>query len=59
MCRQYHINIYLSREFVLENIVVVEAALTGQSFQCLIGRDILARGVFTYDGLHHRFSLNF
>ena len=59
MCRQFHVNIYLPHEFVLENILVVEAALTGQSFQCLIGRDILARGVFTYDGRQSRFSLRF
>lgn len=59
LCRQFHVNIYLSREFAIENIVVVEAALTGQPFQCLIGRDILARGLFTYDGVANRFKLTF
>jgi hypothetical protein len=59
LCRQFHVNVYLSPTFVLENIIVVEAALTGQSFQCLVGRDILRRGVFTYDGVHNRFSLTF
>ena len=59
ICRQFHVNVYVSRDFVLENIVVVEAALTGQSFQCLIGRDVLARGVFTYEGVHNRFRLTF
>lgn len=59
LCRQFHVNVYFSPSFVVENILVVEAALTGQAFQCLIGRDILSRGVFTYDGVHSRFSLTF
>ena len=59
LCRQFHVNFYFSPTFVVENILVVEATLTGQSFQCLIGRDILSRGVFTYDGVHNRFSLAF
>ena len=58
-CRQFHVNVYFSPAFVVENILVVEAPLTGQSFQCLIGRDILSRGVFTYDGVNGRFSLSF
>ncbi len=58
LCRQFHVNVYLSPAFV-ENRVVIEAPLTGQSFQCLIGRDVLSHGVLTYDGLHNRFSLAF
>lgn len=59
LCRLYHVNVYFSPEFVVENVVVVEAVLTGQAFQCLIGRDILSRGTFTYDGVHNRFTLTF
>ncbi|HEX8407715.1 MAG TPA: retroviral-like aspartic protease family protein [Thermoanaerobaculia bacterium] len=43
LCRQFHVNVYLSAAFPVENIVVIEAPLTGQSFQCLIGRDVLSR----------------
>lgn len=59
LCRQFHINFYFSPTYAVENVLVVEAALTGQSFQCLIGRDILSRGTFTYDGVNGRFSLTF
>ena len=59
LCRQFHVNVYLSPAFPVENIVVIEAPLTGQPFQCLIGRDVLSRGVLTYDGIRNRFSLAF
>lgn len=59
LCRQFHINVYLSPSFAIENIIAIEAPLTGQSFQCLIGRDVLSRGVLIYDGVHNRFSLAF
>jgi hypothetical protein len=59
LCRQFHVNVYLSSGFAIENVIVIEAPLTGQSFQCLIGRDVLSRGVLTYDGIHSRFSLAF
>lgn len=59
LCRQFHVNVYLSAVFAIENIVAIEAPLTGQPFQCLIGRDVLSRGVLTYDGAHSRFSLTF
>jgi hypothetical protein len=53
------VNVYLSVVFAIENIVVIEAPLTGQPFQCLISRDVLSRGVLTYDGVHNRFGLMF
>jgi hypothetical protein len=59
LCRQFHVNVYFSGAFAIENIVVIEAPLTGQSFQCLIGRDVLSRGVLTYDGVNSRFNLTF
>jgi hypothetical protein len=58
-CRQFHINVYLSTSFALENILAIEAPLTGQSFHCLIGRDVLSHGVLTYDGANNRFALKF
>jgi predicted aspartyl protease len=59
LCREFHVNVYLSSSFAIENIIAIEAPLTGQSFQCLIGRDVLGRGLLTYDGIHNRFSLTF
>jgi predicted aspartyl protease len=59
LCREFHVNVYFSQEFAIENVVVIEAPLTGQSFQCLIGRDVLSRGVLTYAGRENRFSLRF
>ena len=59
VCRQFHINLYLSQEFAIDNILAIEAPLTGQSFQCLIGRDVLSRGVLHYVGRENRFSMAF
>jgi len=59
MCREFHVNVYLSGEVIIENILAVEAALTGQPFQCLIGRDVLSRGTFIYDGADNHFRLIF
>ena len=57
LCREFHVNVYLSEDVVIENILAVEASLTGQPFQCLLGRDVLSRGTFTYDGVNNQFSL--
>lgn len=59
LCRQFHVNVYLSTLFAIENVMVIEAPLTGQPFQCLIGRDVLSHGVLTYDGVRNRFGLTF
>ena len=59
ICRQFHINLYLSQEYAVDNILAIEAPLTGQSFQCLIGRDVLSRGTLLYAGRENRFSLAF
>jgi gag-polyprotein putative aspartyl protease len=59
LCRQFHVNGYFSPGFAIENLMVIEAPLTGQSFQCLIGRDVLSRGVLTYAGRENRFTLTF
>lgn len=59
LCRQYYVNIYFSEMFAVEDILATEAPLTGQAVQCLIGRDILSRGVFTYSGVDNLFRLAF
>ena len=59
LCRKFHVNVYFSPSFAIENVVAIEAPLTGQSFQCLIGRDVLHRGLFLYDGAKGRFQLTF
>jgi predicted aspartyl protease len=58
-CRQFHINMYFTEDFAVENVLAIEAPLTGQPFQCLIGRDILSRGVLTYIGIENKFKLTF
>jgi len=59
LCRQFYVNIYFSDMFAVEDVLATEAPLTGQAVQCLIGRDILSRGVFTYSGIHNLFRLAF
>jgi hypothetical protein len=59
LCRQFHLNVYFSPEFVVEDILALEAPLSGQPVQCLIGRDVLSRGVLTYSGIESRFRLSF
>src|SRR5947207_15714483 len=50
LCRQFHVNIYFSQDFAIEDILAIEAPLTGQPIQSLLGRDVLGRGVLTYSG---------
>jgi hypothetical protein len=59
LCRQFHVNIYFSRDFAVEDILAIEAPLTAQPIQCLIGRDVLSRGVLTYSGVENLFRLTF
>jgi predicted aspartyl protease len=59
LCRQFHVNIYFSREFAVEDVLAIEAPLTGQAIQCLLGRDVLSRGVFNYSGVENLFRLTF
>lgn len=59
LCRQFYVNINFTREFAVEDILVIEAPLTGQPIQCLIGRDVLSRGVLTYSGIDSSFRLTF
>ena len=43
----------------IENLPVVEAHLSAQGIEALIGRDILSRCLFVYDGVARTFSLAF
>ena len=44
---------------VVAETVAVAARLPGQSIQCLVGRDVLERGVFIYTGYIGTFTLSF
>jgi predicted aspartyl protease len=59
MCRQFHINVYFTHEFAIENVLAIEAPFSGRPFQCLIGRDILNRAKLVYDGRANNFCLSF
>ncbi len=53
---QYRIRLVLSEDIAFE-LEVVEAPLTGQGIQGLLGRDILKFLKLTYDGPQSQFSL--
>lgn len=57
MCNRYHINLYFSDEVVVENIFAIEAPMGGVPYQCLVGRDVLRRATFTYEGTLNRYTL--
>lgn len=57
MCNRYHINLYFSEEAVVENIFAIEAPMGGVPYQCLIGRDVLRRAPFLYEGMRNRYTL--
>lgn len=59
ICNRYHINVYFSEDFVVENIFAIEALMGGVPYQCLIGRDILQRATLTYAGPQNQFTLKF
>jgi len=53
---QYLVRIVLSQGIAFE-VEVVDAPLTGQGIQGLIGRDILDQLVFTYNGPKNQFTV--
>ena len=59
LCNRYHINVYFPDEFVVENVFTIEAPMGGVPYQCLIGRDILKLGEFTFSGRANKFVLTF
>jgi hypothetical protein len=57
MCNRYHINVYFAEDVVVENIFAIEAPMGGVPYQCLIGRDVLRRATFLYEGIGNRYTL--
>ena len=58
-CNRYHINVYFSEDFVVENVFAIEAPMGGVPYQCLIGRDILRLATLIYAGQRDEFTLEF
>lgn len=52
-------NIYFPEDYVVENLFVIEASMSGLPYQCLIGRDVLRLGMFLYGGKTNQFTLTF
>ncbi len=57
-CFQYIVRLLFPNNVIAE-AVAIEAPLRGQQIQCLIGRDVLAHGVFVYTGYINKFTLSF
>ncbi|MEW6741284.1 MAG: retropepsin-like aspartic protease [Planctomycetota bacterium] len=57
-CHQYLVRLVFPNNVVVEALAI-EAPLQGQQVQCLIGRDVLAHGVFVYTGYINQFTLSF
>jgi hypothetical protein len=54
---EYDIQILMDlARFHVGTIFVLGAELAGQSFQCLIGRDIMSLGIFIYNGVDDSYS---
>jgi len=70
LCNQYDVSVWFPQAPTLTQaqpvphpvhltLPVSEADFSAQGFHVLIGRDILARGIFIYNGLAGRFTLAF
>jgi len=57
-CFEYLVRVLFPNNVTLEG-TVIEAPLQRQHIKCLIGRDILARGVFVYIGYANLFTFSF
>jgi len=57
-CHKYLVRLIFPNN-VLAETPIIEAPLAGQRIQCLVGRDVLARGLFVYIGYGNLFSLSF
>lgn len=57
-CPQYVARLVFPNNVLVE-VTVIEAPLTGQQIQCLIGRDALSHGVLIYNGYMNQFTLSF
>jgi hypothetical protein len=56
-CPEYVMRMRLSEDFAFD-IALIEMPLHGHYIDCLIGRDVLARGVFIYLGSGNAFTLS-
>ena len=62
LCNQFDISLTILHpdlSLVLRAVPVIESNLANQGFQALIGRDILAKCLFVYNGTEETFSLAF
>lgn len=57
-CQEYLVRLIFPNNVLVETSII-EAPLQGQHIQCLVGRDVLAHGVFVYIGYTNLFSLSF
>lgn len=57
-CYEYVVRLIFPNNVIFET-TAIEAPLQGQHIQCLVGRDVLAQGVFLYIGYTNLFSLSF
>ncbi len=57
-CLQYVVRLIFPNNVIVEALAI-EAPLRGQHIQCLIGRDVLAHGLFVYTGYINQFTLSF
>jgi len=57
-CPQFVVRLIFPNNVIAE-CLAIEAPLRGQHIQCLIGRDVLAHGVFVYTGYINQFTLSF
>lgn len=59
-CQTYDVGIvFVGFHVGIPLITVIEAPLQRQNIQCLIGRDVLSKGIFIYHGFTNEFSLSF
>ena len=59
LCGKYALRLAFMNSLMTVESTVIEAPLRGVTIQCLIGRDILARGLFLYNGQMNQFTLCF
>jgi len=57
-CLQFVVRLIFPNNVIVE-CLAIEAPLRGQNIQCLVGRDVLAHGVFVYTGYINQFTLSF
>ena len=57
-CFEYAVRIIFPNNIVINDMIVIDAPLSGQHIQCLIGRDLLSLSTFYYNGTNNSFSLS-